>query len=252
MSPLITVVVLNWQRPDNLQYTILPMLDTCPVVGEIIISHGKPETQFKWTSRRGIPVVHRDDGKLNDKYGLSLRFLASSQATYDDILLVDDDTVPHPSTIINMINTFQRDAPCIVGKYGRFLTNNGGYCSDDIPKQITRAPIVLTSLVLFPKYLVVGFFQESSPIVPWIKTHSDPFWNGEDIFLSLLSVSVFNKWPRVVGNDQFFPVRRLRTTQDTQVAISRRPGHHNYRSRFVRKCLAKFKLSGKEIYLFNK
>ena len=52
MENKISVVILNWLRPDNLRYHILPTLIKCPIIDEIIISHGRKDTFMKFYSRK--------------------------------------------------------------------------------------------------------------------------------------------------------------------------------------------------------
>lgn len=245
MNEGITAVILNWKRPYNLIDYILPTIVKCHLIREIIISHGRSDSKFQWKSSRDIPIIHRDDTELNSTYGLSLRFLAASNAKYQNILLVDDDEIPHPATIINMFKIYKRQSPCIIGKYGRYVDNNLRYSSNSIPSQATEAPIILTSLMLFPKHLVNSFFRESSKILPWVQEESSPLWNGEDIVLSLLALVKFNKWGVVVNSDTFFPSKSIRTEDDHKIAISHQPGHVPYRSLLIKKCQRVFGIGGK-------
>ena len=46
MDNLISVVILNWLRPNNIKNKIVPELTNNNIIGEIIISHGKESTYF--------------------------------------------------------------------------------------------------------------------------------------------------------------------------------------------------------------
>ena len=75
-------------------------------------------------------------------------------------------------------------------------------------------------------------------MLSWVRRNSTPYWNGEDIVLSLLSISLYQKWPVIIGCDRQCPVEKLRSQQDVAVAISQRPGHVKYRTQLIRKCLS--------------
>ena len=55
---MISAVILNWERPYNLKHIILPLLEQCSQIDEIIISHGKLDTAFDYESER-CRMVHR-------------------------------------------------------------------------------------------------------------------------------------------------------------------------------------------------
>jgi hypothetical protein len=247
----ITAILLNWKRPNNLRKHILPELTRCPAIKEIIISHGRRDTQFNWKTSTPIQVRHRDDSSLNQIFGLSLRFLVARQAKYSNILLVDDDVIPHPVMIINMFNRYQQNYPCIIGKYGRCLDSRLRYSTDPLPPNITQAPIILTSLMMFPKNLANLFFQESPKILRWVKNNSMPFWNGEDIFLSLLALIKFRKWGLVVNPDSYFPAKRIPTPDDHKIAISKQPGHAQYRTALIKKCQTLFGVTNNQLTHYN-
>ena len=72
------MVVMNWLRPEVLQNDILPNMVKYELLDEIIISHGREDTYFEFDDPK---IVNRKDwGDINEYYGLSRRFLASSEA----------------------------------------------------------------------------------------------------------------------------------------------------------------------------
>ena len=44
---MISVVILNWKRPDNIINDILPKIVNYKLVSEVIISHGNSKTYFE-------------------------------------------------------------------------------------------------------------------------------------------------------------------------------------------------------------
>ena len=243
----VSVVILNWLRPENIHKKILPSLAQCPIVGEVIISHGRSDTYFDWQCSN-LSIHHRKDFILNQEYGLSLRFVCASQATFSTIVFIDDDLVPHPATLINMFRLYQKNAPCLVGRFGRFPTNPIGYSSLPISDKFTEAPLLLTSLLFAPKSLCFDFFQATTPIKEFVKLESRPLWNGEDLTLSLMSVSRYGKWGIVAGNPKHFPVHKLRTKRDKEVAISSQSCHVPYRSKLLRQLITVLRIHPSLLY----
>ena len=68
----ISVVILNWKRPENLIKYIIPNLITCPLITEIIISHGNKETFFNYQFSDTVQVIHNQDWELNKPFGIYL------------------------------------------------------------------------------------------------------------------------------------------------------------------------------------
>ena len=246
---LITAVILNWKRPQNLVNKILPTLELCPCIGEIIISHGNKNTIFNYKPKNHSKhVIHRDDHENNIKYGLSLRFISALDATYDTIIFIDDDIIPHPVTIINMLNIYNKNKPCIVSRFGRELGPNISYKTEPPIRQTLTNPIALTSCVIIPKFLCEQFFEYSNILNPFIYEKSRPLWNGEDIVISLLSIKLFNKWPIITFQENHFPIKQLKTKKDLNVAIHKMPGHREYRSQLIKKTIHFFKLHPNLLY----
>ena len=69
----ISMVVMNWLRPEVLQNHILIIMTKYELIDEIIISHGREDTYFEFDHPK---IVNRKDwGEINEYYGLSRRFL---------------------------------------------------------------------------------------------------------------------------------------------------------------------------------
>ena len=58
---MISVIILNWKRPDNIIKDILPEIINYKLVNEVIISHGNKETYFE------IVELGAGDGKKTKK-----------------------------------------------------------------------------------------------------------------------------------------------------------------------------------------
>lgn len=233
MENKISVVILNWLRPDNLRYHILPTLIKCPIIDEIIISHGRKDTFMKFYSRK-INIINRKDFALNEKFGLSLRFIAGKDCKNKTILILDDDVVPHPACIINMYKVFKKNYPCIVGKYGRIITKNLNYNQQDLPINYRKAPIILTRIAIIDRDLCYYFIKNMSKVEKFVNKLSKPLWNGEDIFMSFLAVGLYNKLGIVTCDDKVFKTKNLKTDNSPHIAISNDKDHILYRSLLIK------------------
>ena len=250
MYNLVSVVILNWLRPNNIKNKILPELVECPDIGEIIISHGKESTYFNCFSKKK-KIYNRKDWELNSIFGLSLRFIAGQQAEYNTILFIDDDLIVHPSTISNMFSIYNKNKPCLVGRFGRNVGNNLTYDSRDVSINTINTPILLTSLLMFDKSICDKFFNYSNLISKYVLENSKPLWNGEDIFISLLGIKLYQKWGILLSNPKYFPVQRLRTESDLSVAISQDSNHCKYRSNLIKLVVKLYNLSSYNLYHSN-
>ena len=231
---------MNWQRPQNIRDLILPKLVQCPLIGEILICHCHPTTQFRCYSKK-VPIRHLNYLKENDTHGLAIRFLAATQARYGTIVYMDDDLVVHPATLINMYHMYEKKSPCIVARFGRRILLDGTYSTDPLPMGMP-APIALTSLLLVDRDFCERAYAKSGPLMEYIQEYSTPLWNGEDIFLSLMSLLEYGKWPIFMDHPRMVPVRMLRSSQDLTVAISRRKGHGEYRTGLIRRICVVFRI----------
>lgn len=184
MSNRISVVVLNWARPRWLRWVILPHLARHPLVDEIIVSHGRRDTAFRFSSRR-CRVVHRDDSEGNARYGLSLRFLAARDAAHGAVMLVDDDIIPAHAAVTALARAHARDPDIIQGIFGRGLDAELRYTYDGWTRG--PAPMVLTRCLIMKRAYADLFLGETHRVEDML-TRGRPLWNGEDIYLSLLAI----------------------------------------------------------------
>merc|ERR1712151_508265 len=125
----------------------------------------------------------------------SVRFYFCQFARNDWVLHVDDDMEFTENTLNEMLVEFSKNTQRIVGRFGRDLVEKGsypfnGYCSKDTSK---RTEVVLTKLMLMETETCSAFFQYSHLI--WedivLNKGEGPLWNGEDIFMSLVSNHVY-------------------------------------------------------------
>jgi hypothetical protein len=177
----ITAILLNWNRPFNLKYIILPKLARHPLIDEIIISHGREDSMFDYENRH-CRIIHRNDSANNENYGLSRRFLAMIGSKNDQVLILDDDLVVLSKTITFLSQCYQREPTLIHGLFGRAVNTNYEY---EFTWVYGIAPLILTRCMMINKSYADVFF-ENTKIVEGLLAKGQPNWNGEDIFMSLV------------------------------------------------------------------
>ena len=224
----LSAVILNFNRPDYLKETILPHLE--PLVDEILVSHGKKETAFDKSYTR--PFYHF--GKYDKEYGLTLRFLTALEAKNDYVLIMDDDIIPESSTINFLYNAIKSDKERIHGIYGRNVLD--GY---KIENAFGEVPVVLTRCMVTTKEMCKYFIDNFRKYESELVKNSKPYWNGEDILFSLLSIKKYNKLPKAYNLPH---QNRLANYLDFSQSISLGSGHKKYREEITKEFLKKLKL----------
>ena len=189
----ITVVLMNHARPRNIQESsLLPTLLENEHITEVLLLQSNPSLTFEYQH----PKVKNINSTLeNEKMGLSLRFWFCGRAAKNEwVILVDDDMLVPKSTLEGMIAEFAQNPNRIVGIYGRTLSLwyktapvTRGYNTRKI-----RGPaeVVLTKLMIMERD-ICPYFHEFSHLVDDLTVTSHPYWNGEDIFMSLVANHVY-------------------------------------------------------------
>ena len=188
----ISVVVLNWKRPFWLQRMILPRLARHALVDEIVVSHGRADTRFEFASRHCV-VVNRDDHELNAVHGLSLRFVAAEQARNEAVLHIDDDLIVSSGAITGLRDRLEAEPNRLHGLIGRGVDASYRCLNERI--RDGDVPILLTRCVMTHRSWARAFL-DAAPLAAPLLRRGRPLWNGEDIFLSLLSIQRSGLLPR--------------------------------------------------------
>jgi len=232
----VSAVILNWNRPSWLRRVILPLLARHPLVDEIHVSHGRERTCFSFESPR-CEIVHRHDWDLNDRYGLALRFVAAREVRNDAVLILDDDLVVAGRSITGLKASFDAAPHTLHGIFGRRISPAYEYSYDGYERGET--PLVLTRCLMMHRSYA-GVFLEAEPSAAGLIARGVPKWNGEDIFLSLLSIRRTGALPHAYD----LPYknvwwRRRGSISTTQVPRSDREkmAHKAYRSWFTREAI---------------
>lgn len=189
----ITAVILNFNRPKYIKDHIIPALDKIKLIDEIIVSHGKKETFFKSKSKKVKNLEHW--GEPNKVYGLTLRFVSAQEAKNEAVIIMDDDIIPYPETIEILYELYRKESDRIYGIYGRNLNDNNEY---SITNVFGDVPIILTRFLLTHRDLARYFLTRFRDIENDLIKNSKPYWNGEDILFSLLSIEKYGKLPKAL------------------------------------------------------
>jgi hypothetical protein len=190
----VSVVLMNHSTSSNIlkESELLPMLLHHSSVEEVVILHFNPKAKYKFVHPK---VVNIDATKENDKMGLSVRFYFCQMAKNDWVLHVDDDLIFSEKTLNEMLLEFSKNTKRIVGRYGRDRKENNhfhGYSSRDTSQE---TEVILSKFMVMERETCSDFFQYSHLI--WedivLNNGEGPLWNGEDIFMSLVSNHVHGR-----------------------------------------------------------
>lgn len=225
----LSVVILNFSRPDYLKNTIIPSLKNN--VDEIIISHGKKEAIFE---EEGITSLNHS-GEMNQKYGLSLRFLSALEAKNNYIIIMDDDIIIPKDTIDFLLTQIKKDDKRLHGIYGRDI--QGGYT---ILNNFGEVPIVLTRCLITTKEMCQYYMDNFRNFESETVKNSRPYWNGEDILFSLLSIEKYNNLPMT---HDLSHTNRISNYFNFSNSISLDGSHLDYRKRITKEFVEKLKLT---------
>lgn len=191
----VSVVLMNHYRPRMIRES--GMLETILAhdhIGEVLLCHSNPKTRFEYTHPK---VRNIDAVAVNVERGLSLRFyFCYTEAANEYVIILDDDQELTSAAIDTLLQTFAIAPDRIVGRYGRtfdsssWSSHNHGYNTRTV---FGKIEVVLTKLLVAPRDYCGNFLRYES-IVHDMLPDSNPLWNGEDIFFSLVANHV-NKVP---------------------------------------------------------
>jgi len=187
----ITVVICNYARPGNI-VEIIKEISKNPYIGEIIVTHGKPETYREFEGAKNI-----QNYEINSKYGGAQRFFAALESSNDKIFFLDDDFIPSGSLILEMRNLSNEDPDQIYGPYKRICSRKRGYKYKSSPQSYN---IVLTGLAMTSKNVVKTFMKDFPKYSETLeKTHG----NGEDILFNRSFIDNYGKKPYYIKGAKF-------------------------------------------------
>jgi len=227
----IDIIILNWKRPDNLIKKIIPHLLKSDFINKIYISHGRIDTFFKSKWKRVICLKHF---KENESYGLFLRYYtAVKYAKTKFIFFQDDDILVPDETFYQLIKYQLQKKNAIHGIFGRYIDSETLY---NIQKVYSEVPIVLTRILICNKKLMNIVLKEKSKIDLYVKKKSKPYWNGEDIFLNIISMH-YNQ-----NINYAYPLKYADIKDKENLGISDQKSHLKYRVELCKKLLKMYKI----------
>lgn len=234
----ISFVILNYKRPKNLIETIIPSLLENKLTYKIIISHALEETYFDNYSN-DEKVLHLKHFEENKKVGLFCRFLAFENTNTNCIVFQDDDFLIDNDSINFCHEKWLKDKHSIHGFHGRHITESS-YLPDDILSE--SAPVILTQFAMTSRFIMRKAIAMSHLIKPYVQ-ECNPIWNGEDIFLSIVSILQTKKLNKIYD----LKFKEI----SSEHSIYKRKGHYEHRTSLVKKLFESFP-DLKEIFKLNK
>lgn len=223
----ISIVILNYKRPKNLIDYIIPSLLKNNFIDKIIISHALEETYFN-NSLNNEKLLCLKHFKENKKNGLYCRFLASEKAKTECVVFQDDDFLINNESIIFCYEQWLKNKHSVHGFRGRQITENLYIAKDTSFKNV---PVILTQFAMISKSIIRKTIR-MSPVIKSYMTKGNPIWNGEDIFLSLISI---------LQTKEFNKIHDLKFKKmSSEYAISKRSGHYEHRTNIVKKMFELF------------
>lgn len=221
---MLSIVILNFNRPNNIKDYIIPELVKYDIIDEILISHGKKDTMFNYNHEKVKHLEHY--GEMNKTYGLTLRFLTGSLSSNKYVMIMDDDIIPYEKTVKELVKNIKNDER-IYGLYGRDLDENKEYVKVNVFGEV---PIVLTRCLITTKEMCQYFMDNFRNFETDRIKNSKPYWNGEDILFSMLSIKKYNKLPVAIDLEHYNMISNYLSFN----SISFGSEHDNYRKELTK------------------
>ena len=223
---MISAVIPNWNRPETLVKTILPILERYARISEIVISHGKKATAFDYKSRF-CRIRHREDWELNKDWGLLCRFIAASEAVNKTIWHQDDDLLVPETTIEALFRHHRQHPDVLCGLHGRRCSNKLLYEAVEIHGDVL---LLAGQAMLYKRRLAAqSFASEYQKIHDFMRNNVERH-AAEDLLLSLVALQNSGAPNKSVN----LPSVDLRYFCNNDEALERRPQHSLKRTEFLR------------------
>jgi hypothetical protein len=220
----VTVVLLNFKRSDNIRKIVDNMINYNSVA-EIIVVSNNPNSTFTYPNKK---VIVLDMMAYEDDLGVAVRFKACLLAMNRHILIADDDLMVTEAGLSNLLTARYEHPWSIVGFWGRdYNHSNPDYAYIDTGPG--HHDIALTKALLLDTCACRAFW-EASHLMQDIAHEAAVTWNGEDIFMSLVSHKVLGDSPFITPYQEGIDVHQL--TEGT-VGISSAQNHLPHRIKFV-------------------
>jgi hypothetical protein len=204
----------------NLRRHILPSLIENPQVDEIIISHGIPETYFHGFAK----TRHFRHFIEQNHTGLLRKLTCATYANNGCVVIMDDDLIFEQPHFNRLLDVWNEDKDTLVGKFGR-------NCSKEkykpAPVKENVAPIICGRIMVSSRASIINALNLAYLIDPMMADYPVR-WNGEDIFLSLVTLLHTKRLNRLLH----VPHKDLPSND----AVSANKDHYKRRDLIVSKC----------------
>lgn len=183
----ITLVLMNFSRPENIKQRILPFYTKIPAINQIIISHCKKSAMFEYKSTSHCEIIHRDDTENDKQYGLFTRYIAAAESSRNNcVVVVDDDMIIPAHVLAQLFYEWKKQPTKIYGTRGRLIEKINGHWVYNSNDFVNNADIVLTHCAMTSKHVLTKLIDQEH-IFHDTAMQSQVPWNGEDIMLSLFA-----------------------------------------------------------------
>ena len=221
-SPMLTIVTLNFARPQSLVHN-LQVYSGYGLVDRIICFNNGPLIDPAQAPPKCLLV------QSSNNLGLYPRFSVGALARTQAVLHTDDDILLPEETVIALYKFWQSAPDCCHGLHGR--TARPSYQFGNVFGQVE---IVLTRALLCSRKInnaalaATVYFDDLLGVPPG---------NGEDIILSFAAMAL----SRRLNNAYLMPT--MEHLVDPHTAIHRWPGHLSHRKSVVDRCRQVFNVS---------
>lgn len=228
----ISVVILNWKRPDGVK-KICKYLNNESLISEIIVWNNNPKMNINFDGFKTKTINCSVD------FGLFTRFAAASLAKNECILFHDDDILAPPDTLKFLFDKWNKEPTICHTAFGRNPKDN----EYSMNTQFGTVEIVLTRFVIVHRIICV---HALSKIPEFSDIPGKPVGNGEDIILSYAAIDYSGKLNRA------YKLETEDLYKDDEHAISTRFSNHiTHRTKVIERCKAVF-TPNKRLILWNR
>jgi len=219
---MITVVIMNWKRPDNVKQ-ILVRLSEVDAVSQVLVWNNNFQCAPSSFMTHSPKVTLIDSTR---DMSLFTRFAAATLAANECILYHDDDVLLPRATIDSLFSAYSREPDRIHGLYGRRRSQPGNKYG--VGTKRGPCPIILTTAMMaHRRYAAMALAMREHPVIGPILLEGRPYGNGEDLVISYVAMKTSGQLN--LAHELF--VQKLSRPD----AICRRwPNHFNYRTRLMR------------------
>jgi len=218
---MMTIVMLNWKRPDNVR-RIVPRLMQAKHVKHVLIWDNTGAARMRFPTERVTVIRSTKD------MSLFTRFAAGALADTDAIMYHDDDVLIQPKVLDTLYKRWDADPDVLHTLFGRKLQKDGTYAAE--VKGNGEAPLTLTTAVLTHKQYVLDAMQMAYTLDSLVR-QGRPLGNGEDILLSYAAM-------RASGRPQQVHALAYKRLPDPYAIHRRWGGHGKFRTQLCEACAA--------------